>query len=231
VTTAHLILLLAIPLGFIMGSIPFGLLIAKRHGIDIRQHGSGNIGATNVKRVLGTGPGRVCFILDVLKGLVPTAAAGLLAGVVGFTMPDALAGWLWVVAMISPVLGHVFCPWIGFKGGKGVATALGSLVAVAPIFAIAGLLALGVWWITLRVTRYVSIASIAAGLSLPVWSAACVLVLMERATPATSAPFLVIPTLLAALVVWTHRGNLSRIRAGTEPKAHSPTASASDDPR
>jgi acyl-phosphate glycerol 3-phosphate acyltransferase len=123
-------------LSFLSGSIPFGLLIARARGVDIRRHGSGNIGATNVWRVLGRGPGLLCFALDVLKGLAPTLGAAWTTGLLGpRALPgpiDARSAWLWLVVMALAILGHMFSPWVGFRGGKGVATGLGALLGVWP---------------------------------------------------------------------------------------------------
>src|SRR5437016_1587601 len=115
-----LLLMLA---AFVSGSIPFALLIGKAHGIDIRAYGSGNIGATNVGRVLGKGAGLLCFALDVLKGFLPTLGAGAVMGLIGGSIFDAPIGpraaCPWLAVMALSVLGHIFSPWVGFKGGKG----------------------------------------------------------------------------------------------------------------
>ena len=215
-------------LGFLIGSIPFGLIIAKRHGIDIRHHGSGNIGATNVRRVLGKKPGTICLMLDVLKGLVPTLAAGLVMGTAGTFAMTAPAAWAWLGVMAMPVLGHVLCPWIGFKGGKGVATGLGTLVGVFPALTVPGVLAAAVWITTVKTTRYVGVASCAAALSLPALAWVWLTVgpgLLDRPSGAR-LPFAVVTGILAVLVVIRHRGNLSRTLAGTEPKIDTPNEPA-----
>jgi acyl phosphate:glycerol-3-phosphate acyltransferase len=115
---------IAMAIAFLAGSIPFGLLIAQAKGLDIRKHGSGNIGATNVARVLGMKLGLLCFGLDVLKGLGPTLGAGLAMGVVGTLEVPAIDAWWWLGVMSAAIFGHMFSPWIGFRGGKGVATGL-----------------------------------------------------------------------------------------------------------
>ena len=135
----------AIPIGFLIGSIPFGFIIGRIKGIDVREHGSGNIGATNVGRVLGRRLGAICFALDLFKGLAPTLGAGLAAGVVGGYGIGSADAWWWLAVMVSPVLGHMYSPWIGFRGGKGVATGLGALLGVAPILTGPALGALAVW--------------------------------------------------------------------------------------
>lgn len=216
-------LILAMPLGFLAGSIPFGVIIARAHGIDIRQHGSKNIGATNVLRVLGRKPGGLCFALDVAKGLIPTPLAGLLAGVVGrFDMPAPTA-LLWLGVMACPILGHMFSPWVGFKGGKGVATGLGSLLGVFPVLTIAGVGAFALWVVVVARWRYVGLASSVAAASLPVWIAASFVAArnlgwLDRAWYEAAWPFVLVGALLAALVIYKHRGNLKRVFSGTESK-------------
>lgn len=219
-----------IPIAFLLGSIPFGLIISKAKGIDIRAHGSGNIGATNVGRVLGKKWGILCFALDALKGFLPVIAAGLLASptmLVGeFMMPlDQSAQWLGV--MLAAVLGHVFSPWLKFKGGKGVATGVGAMLGVMPALAIPAALCFVCWLILFRITRTVSVASIAAAFSLPAWVIAqFVLVTLNQSAGASrptapmilALPFVVIALALVALVVYTHRTNIARLRAGKELK-------------
>ncbi|MFG0326922.1 MAG: glycerol-3-phosphate 1-O-acyltransferase PlsY [Phycisphaerales bacterium JB037] len=207
---------IAIAVSFLSGSVPYGLLLARWFaGIDIREHGSGNIGATNVGRVLGARLGLVCFTLDVLKGFVPTIGFGLAAGVVGTLSIPPTDAWLWLATMAAAVLGHLFCPWIGFRGGKGVATGLGALLGVYPALSLSALVALGVWIVTLRLWKFVGVSSTLAAISLPI-SVAVIFLLRDAWNSAT--PFLVVTLALAALVVFKHRGNLRRTLAGTEPK-------------
>lgn len=213
--------LLLIVGAYLVGAIPFGLLIAKSKGVDIRKHGSGNIGATNVGRVLGKQFFVLCFILDMLKGLLPTLAFGLVTGVIGAeesVSPNEY--WWWLGAMAAPVLGHMFSPFIRFKGGKGVATGLGALLAVFPVMTLAAGVALVVFLTTLKLSRYVGLSSSLAALSLPLTTAVLVFVVggsFEGAWPAV-----VVAAALAGVVIVKHRGNLSRTFAGTEPKAGSP---------
>jgi glycerol-3-phosphate acyltransferase PlsY len=217
-----------IPFALFCGSIPFGLLIARWKGVDIRAHGSGNIGATNVGRVLGRKWGLVCFALDVFKGFVPTMAAGFVAGLVGrFGMSWGEAG-LWLAVMVAAVLGHVFCPWLKFKGGKGVATGLGAMLGVFPAMALPAVVSMVVWGMVFRLSRTVSVASLAAALLMPAlvvgefaaWSAG----VMSDGTPRAersmmgALPFVAVSVALAGLVVYTHRENIARLRAGRELK-------------
>jgi len=208
-----------IVIGFLVGSIPFGFLIGKARGIDIRQHGSGNIGATNVTRVLGKKLGRICFGLDMAKGLFPTFGAGIALQDAGSWSPAN--AWVWIAAALAPILGHVFCPWLGFKGGKGVATGLGALLGLFPIMTVAGVGALVVWITAAKLWRYVSLASILAGVSLPVWVATAFGLAPNAGDPGwlgRAAPFLGVSLLMAGFVVFTHRANIRRLRAGTEPR-------------
>ena len=167
---------------FLLGSIPFGLLIARARGIDIRAHGSGNIGATNVLRVVGKKFGIACFLLDVLKGLIPVILAVNLIQIEGkkvglfhigaldefaLMLPAAkqfIGQFVHVLTALTAVLGHNYSPWVGFKGGKGIATSAGVLLALMP----AGVILLAsVWTAAFALTRYVSLASIIAAASLP----------------------------------------------------------------
>ena len=211
------ILIALILAGYAIGSIPFGLLIARSKGIDIRQHGSKNIGATNVGRVLGKKFFFICFFLDMLKGLVPTLTFGLINDLVR-TDPALTPAetWWWLGAMIAPVLGHMFSVFLRFKGGKGVATGLGTLLAVFPVLTIAGGIALAVFLSVLKITRYVGVSSCAAALSLPITTLALVLALPDRFGGAW--PAAIATGLLAAVVISKHRGNLQRALAGTEHK-------------
>lgn len=220
------ILSASIPVAFLAGSIPFGLFIARRHGINIREHGSGNIGATNVMRVVGKKPGAVCFVLDVAKGLIPTLAAGSIAGVSGVLKMDPLIAWLWLAVMAASVLGHMFSPWVGFRGGKGVATGLGSLLGVWPVLTVAGVGALGLWLIFAGLTRLVGLASCIAAASLVGW-ASWIYSSGDLSPLDEGLPMVVVTGLLGVLVVVKHKGNLQRTLAGTEPRIGDPKPPAS----
>lgn len=152
---------------FLVGSIPTAYLIGRAKGIDIRQHGSKNVGATNVGRVLGRRWGFICFGLDVAKGLVPTLAAGVFLGVAGeIRMPPEDAA-TWVAVMAATVLGHMFTPWLSFKGGKGVATGLGALLGVFPALTIPAIVVFAVWVLVLWRWRMIGLASVVAAALLP----------------------------------------------------------------
>lgn len=190
-------------LAYIAGATPFGFLAARWRGVDIRQHGSGNIGATNVIRVMGKKIGLPVFALDCLKGLLPVLLAK------SWCAGHGLDGtWASLLAGLGAVLGHNFTFWLNFKGGKGVATSAGVLLALLPV-------ALGValllWLILFYTTRYVAVASVGAGAVLPVT------VLAQRAlTGAPALPLLGFATVIGGLAVWRHRSNLKRLMAGTE---------------
>ena len=211
--------------GYLCGSIPWGLLIARSKGVDIRKQGSGNIGATNVGRVLGRKLGLLCFFLDMLKGVVPVLIAGRVSGLMGqVTIPPEQAAW-WLGAMIAPVLGHVLNPWLAFKGGKGVATSLGALLGVYPVLTIPGALAFCVWLAVAIRWRFVSLASLAAGASLPFLVASYFAVRLRTAAGdwppldlyiRHAGLFVGLSIALAGLVFITHRTNIKRLMAGTE---------------
>ncbi len=148
---------LFIPLAFLLGSIPFGLLLGKVKGIDIREHGSGNIGSTNVFRTLGKKSGIICLILDILKGFFPVFLAR-------HFVPDDTGGHtIEVLTALASILGHNYSPWIGFKGGKGIATSGGALLALMPAAVVILIIIFAIFTFT---TKYVSIGSIATGFAL-----------------------------------------------------------------
>ena len=210
-----LALLAILLLAYVAGATPFGYMAAKWKGIDIREHGSGNIGATNVIRVMGRKVGLPVFSLDVLKGLVPVLVAKTWCAKNGYD-----ATWPMLLAAFGSVVGHNFTFWLGFKGGKGIATSAGAMLAVLPV-------ALGVavllWILLFFATRYVAVASIAAGISLPIT------VLTQRGlTGEPALPMLGFATVIGGLAVWRHRSNIQRLRQGTEnrfvPRSQRPAA-------
>lgn len=199
---------------YLLGAVPFGLLIGLARGIDIRTVGSGNIGATNALRTLGKPLGVTCFLLDVLKGTLPALGAGAYHGLLATPdLADAQA-WLWLAVGVGAILGHMFPIYLRFKGGKGVATGFGALLGIWPLMTAAALAGLFIWILTAKTMRYVSVASCAAALTIPAGAIAAP-VLMGR-PPVW--PFIAVSFLLAALVIYKHRGNLARVRAGTEPR-------------
>jgi len=193
---------------YLLGSIPFGYLAGRIARIDIRNCGSGNVGATNVIRTLGKSYGYPVFALDFLKGFGAVKISIMIAtrAQSEWTSPEMFG----IVAAISSVLGHSFPVWLGFKGGKGVATSAGALFALAPIATLVGV---AIWILTFWLTRYVSVASIAAAAALPL------IILISIWLSRTSGRLLFYSSVcLAAVVIWRHRSNLSRLMRGTEPR-------------
>jgi glycerol-3-phosphate acyltransferase PlsY len=193
---------------YLVGSIPFGYLAGRIVGIDIRQAGSGNIGATNVVRVLGKGYGYPVFALDVLKGFGAVKISMLMA-------PGRPPEWnspeiFGILAAISSVLGHLYPPWLKFKGGKGVATSAGALLALTPIATVIGV---AIWIIVFWLTRYVSLASIIAAVVLPI-----VILVFNSQDQNKGKPLFYSSACVAGVVIWRHRSNLSRLIRGTEPR-------------
>lgn len=205
-----LALLLAALGGYISGATPFGYLAGKlTRGIDIRQHGSGNIGATNAIRVLGKGIGIPVFILDFLKGWLPVwMAKSWMAGIPGAeTLVSAAA----VLTGLAAVLGHMFTFWLGFKGGKGVATTGGVLLGIAPLAMLGGLF---VWLGFFYTLRYVSLASMMAGVGVVL-----TMILQMSRSGSWDWVMLGFGFLVMVLVIVRHKANISRLMAGTEPRA------------
>lgn len=190
-------------LSYLIGSVPFGYLVARWRGVDIFKAGSGNIGATNVGRVLGRKFGVLVFVLDFLKGAIPTLIAT-------FVLPQQrdVAG---VTAGLSAFLGHLFPIYLRFRGGKGVATGAGVVCVLVPLPAVAALLT---WAVVVAVTRIVSLASLVAALAL------CVAYLLLTAAPFEEKQLvLTVFCLIATVLVFVkHRSNIGRLLAGTEPR-------------
>ncbi|MEO5720150.1 MAG: glycerol-3-phosphate 1-O-acyltransferase PlsY [Chthoniobacterales bacterium] len=200
-----ILLLLVIGSSYLLGSIPFGYLAGGIAGVDVRSKGSGNIGATNVLRVLGKPWGFAVFFADALKGFLAVRLAIFL--VTSRPELQAYSDFYALLAAASCVAGHSFPVWLRFKGGKGVATSVGALLGVVPIAAISIFL---VWLLVFFLTRFVSLASIVAALALP----AIVAFLRD----ADGSVVLYFSIAMTALVVWRHRSNISRLRNGTEPR-------------
>lgn len=201
------ILLVVVAGSYLLGSIPFGYVIGRIAGIDIRRAGSCNIGATNVVRVLGKRYGYPVFVLDFLKGFGAVKFSMLLATgpPPAFNLPEVFG----IIAAACSVVGHIYPLWLRFKGGKGVATSAGALLALT---ALGGLIALATWIAIFWLTRYVSVASITAAAVLPF----AILVISWRSQSAKTTFYFSICA--AGLVIWRHRSNLSRLMQGTEPR-------------
>jgi len=192
---------LLIAFAYILGSVPFGLVIAKVfYRVDIRQHGSGNIGATNCLRTLGPIAGFLVLTADVLKAMIPI----LIAQAVLSDSPD-IVPLMSVIVGLSAVIGHSYSIFLGFSGGKGMATASGIILALWPW---AAPILVGIWLLVIALTRYVSLASIIVALTLPV--------LVAILYPSTV--YIAFSLLVGLVVVYRHRSNISRLLAGTELK-------------
>ena len=195
-------------IAYLIGSFPTGYVVGQLRGIDIRKAGSGNVGATNVTRVLGKQYGYPVFVVDFCKGLIPALLASVIARRCGL---DAFGTDICIaVAGIFSVVGHSFPVWLGFKGGKGVATSLGVIFGISWI---AALIAFAVWVATFKISRYVSIASIAAAIALPI-----AMIILLSLHQLQSTVLVYFSACLTAIVIIRHRSNLSRLFSGTEPR-------------
>jgi len=210
-------ILAAVFVTYLVGAIPFGLLIARSRGVDLRRVGSGNIGATNVFRALGWRLGILAFVLDMLKGFVPMTAAGRLLGR-WYGDGDGTGYYLaWLAVAAAAILGHVFPVYLRFRGGKGVATSLGVLLGLSPYYAVPGLLCLALWALVLAAGRYVSLASVLAAVAFPISYVA--LGIARGWDPfGRQRPLLVFAVVMSLLIVYRHRSNLVRLLAGQEHK-------------
>lgn len=203
------IALLGLLAAYLLGSIPTGFLLAKAlRGIDIREHGSGNTGATNVFRVIGKGAGITALGIDLVKGAL--AVRGMMA-FIDFLLPASVAAdeawthWVYILAGLLAILGHSKSVWLGFTGGKSAASGLGVLLALSWA---AGLGVAAVFGTALAISRTVSVGSIAAALSVPIF----------MATLHQPLPYVVLASAGSFYVVFRHRSNIARLFSGTEPK-------------
>jgi len=204
-----------VPVAYLLGSVPFGLIVGKSKGVDPRKAGSGNIGATNVGRLLGKRFFALVFTLDLLKGLLPMLAA---AYVLRGESPDHKTYLLWLAVGAAAILGHMFSVFLGFKGGKGVATSTGVLLGLWPYYTIPGLVGAAVWIVSFKVWRYVSLSSILGAVAFPV-AYVCIGLALRWDVFGSQLPLLVFAVVMAALITYKHRSNIARLRAGTELRA------------
>ena len=200
-------LIIALVVGYFLGSLPFGYLVARSKGVNIFEVGSKNPGATNVRRVLGSGPGNLVFFLDALKGAIAT---GWPMALRALDTPICQCGaeqvgYMSIAGLVGSLLGHSFSCFTKFRGGKGVATATGGLLVLMPLAIAIGAV---VWATTFYSTRYVSLASIFAAISMPISA----FLLKEQRL------LLGLTVAIAVLVVVRHRTNIQRLMAGTESK-------------
>ncbi|MDF1861480.1 MAG: glycerol-3-phosphate 1-O-acyltransferase PlsY [Verrucomicrobiales bacterium] len=196
-------------LAYFIGATPFGFLAGKSKGIDIRDHGSGNIGATNVMRTLGKPVGTTVLILDVFKGMVPVL----------IVMWAEKGSAVVIATAVAAILGHNYTFWLGFKGGKGIATTGGALLPIMPIAILSAIL---LWILTVKATRYVSVASLVAAVTIPL-----VLLIRFLATSQWDYYTFGLGMFVCLLAIWKHRSNIARLRRGEEnrvqPKSPTPT--------
>ena len=200
-----MILIIVVIVSYLLGSIPFGyLIVQKKLGADIRETGSGGTGATNVSRRAGKGAGIFTLVLDALKGAIAVEWAVVLAG------PSLQAPWIVTAAAIAVIVGHIFPVWLGFRGGKGVATGVGVFLMLAPFALLcAGML----FFAIVMFTRYVSLGSIVGAASVPLF----VWLQSVFVTPVADVRPLLTATIVgAALIIFAHRGNIGRLVQGTE---------------
>ncbi|MDH7601745.1 MAG: glycerol-3-phosphate 1-O-acyltransferase PlsY [Armatimonadota bacterium] len=184
---------------YLMGAIPFGLIVGKMvKGVDIRKFGSGNIGATNVYRTLGAGPALLVFVLDTAKGFLSVVLCKSLA----------LGDWFVVAGGLLAVMGHTFSVFLRFSGGRGVATALGVIIGLTPAIAA---VALGLWILVVAISKYISVASILAAISVPI------LMILWKSMRVPQ-PYIVLACTAAAAIVLRHIPNMRRLASGTEPR-------------
>jgi glycerol-3-phosphate acyltransferase PlsY len=204
---------------YLLGSIPTGFLVGKAKGIDIRTIGSGNIGATNVFRHLGTVAGAAVLLADALKGFLAVALVTHLCWRAFGNSGGALAReWLQIVAGLGAVLGHNYTCWLHFRGGKGIATSAGVLVALVPY---ALLIILTIWILVFGLTRFVSLASICASFALP----------FATWITGGSPTMIAITAAMTALAIYKHKSNIQRLLQGTESRIASKKSAAAETPK
>ncbi|KAA3440767.1 glycerol-3-phosphate 1-O-acyltransferase PlsY [Rufibacter hautae] len=196
-------------LAYLIGSIPTAVWVGKKfYGIDVRQHGSGNAGATNTFRVLGKKPGSIVMAVDILKGWAATSLANLLVNWEAIE-PQQLIMFKLILGVVA-VIGHIFPIYVGFKGGKGVATVMGMVLAVhLPV----ALICLGIFVVVLLLTKYVSLSSMLAAISFP-------LLLMLPMFRPDNLLLPIFGIFIAVMVVLTHKKNINRLLQGVESKAN-----------
>lgn len=202
-----LYLILMLLLSYLLGSIPTSIIASKLlRGIDIREHGSGNAGATNVFRVMGWKVGLAVLLIDMAKGYIPTVLFYKL-GMKGVVWPIVD---LQILAGVSAIFGHIWTVFAGFKGGKGVGTGAGMLIGLAPLAVLVGLI---VFAIVVAVSRFVSLGSILASLTVPI-----TVFLQSREADTFPTQLFILCLFVPALIIYTHRKNIQRLLKGEESK-------------
>jgi acyl phosphate:glycerol-3-phosphate acyltransferase len=241
-TGAVPVLLIAtvVAFAYLLGSIPFGLIVAKSQGVDLRAHGSGNIGATNVWRVMGKKWGLITFFADAAKGWLAVVLAmrfarhwaiheALPRGHERITSLDSEhLGFIGIAAAVACILGHNFPVWLRFKGGKGVATSLGVIFGMIPL---PGLIVFAIWGLVFKTSRYVSLASLIAAVSLPIVTLAIMMLAPARGWYAVNSwAYFFFSVAAGGMVVHRHRANIKRLVAGTELRVGAKEETESTEP-
>lgn len=201
---------------YLVGGIPFGLFVARLKGIDIRKHGSGNYGATNVGRILGRKWGILVLLLDAAKGASTSIGAAPFLASLGTNIDDLSRDWIWLGTGLCAVIGNTAPIYLRFKGGKGVATSLGVIIGIYPYLTLPAAVALVVWIATVTLTKFVSLGSILAAISVPTSFLAFARLLGWGVAP--HYPLLGLGIAAAAVVIVRHRTNIARLLSGTEPR-------------
>ncbi len=198
------VIVIPVVIGYLLGSVPFSYIAGRLRGLDLREHGSGNLGASNTYRVLGAAYAIPVLILDIAKGAAAVLLAGWLCGKMGW---EPIA-WGRSAAATAAILGHIWTVFLGFRGGKGVATAAGAFFALAPV---STLVSVGVWLVLVAATRYVSVGSMIGAITLPVG-----IYFFGRAGGGRTGPEFWFSVAVAAVVLVGHRSNIRRLLAGHE---------------
>ncbi len=203
---------LCILAAYVIGAMPFGYWFSKLKGMDIREHGSGNIGATNVFRVVGRKTGVTVFVLDILKGFLPVFVGKRLLEptLAGVEHADQWLGGVSVALALAAIIGHNYTFFLGFKGGKGIATSAGAMIAFLPIVFVTSLIT---WALTLYFSGYVALASIAAAMSIPPTTFA-----LGWVGGAINYPVIFFGVFASVMAIWRHRANIKRLLAGEEDR-------------
>jgi len=199
--------------GYLLGSVPFAMIIAKAHGKDLRNVGSGNIGATNLSRAVGKKWGIFCFVLDAVKGIVPMLIGARLVS----SPPEISELFLWLGVGLATILGHVFPVYIKFKGGKGVSTSFGVALGLWPYYTFCAIGVLVIWLAVVSVKKYISLGSILASISFPIIFVVA-MKLIDGWDFAQLWPLLTAAIVIPSLVIVSHIANIKRLIAGTENK-------------
>jgi len=198
---------------YLFGSVPFGIIIARLHGKDLRSIGSGNIGATNLSRALGRKWAYFCFVLDACKGLLPMLGAGLLRS------QETIISELFLSLGVGcgAILGHILPLYIGFKGGKGVATSFGVALGLWPYYTICSIVSLALWTVVVLLWKYISLASITAAVAFPI---TLILIIIFKVDWHfyNLWPLVIAAIAIPVMVIIRHRENIKRLLAGTESK-------------